>query len=160
MVNSCSASGGFLDHTFDLKEIRLLSHPQTSNRPEVGEHRLAGGLDGRDGAFVLTGHLDELLGTLFSRPAKIQVVPHQMKEGLFADVIARTQEGLPIPSSLLLHEECQSINPFSGRVSKGLFCAWTEDHGDRIDARRIDFLNDHFQGGFFNAISVDQSLQW
>jgi hypothetical protein len=86
------------------------------------------------------------------------MVSYQVEKGLVSDIISGTQDGLPVSAGFGLNNEGQSFHQFASRLSKGIFCAGAEDHGDRVDTCFGDLLDNHFQGSFFDSISVDQSL--
>jgi hypothetical protein len=104
---------------------------------------------------MLAGNLHQLLSAFFSGPTEIEMITYQVEKGLVANIIAGTQDGLPVSAGLRLNNEGQSFHQLASRLSKGIFRAGAEDYSDRVDTCFGDLLDDHFQGSFFDSISVD-----
>lgn len=83
------------------------------------------------------------------------MVADEMQKRLVSDVITSAQQGLSVAVSLLLDNKRQAFDQLARGLAKGVLCTRAQDHCDRFDAGCSHLLDDHLEGGFFNAIPVD-----
>ena len=77
--------GRLLDHGFDLVQARPTGNAMPTHYAVVGEHALACGLDTGDRGLLSLSRLHQLLGTASWLVAEVEVIAHQMDEGLIVD---------------------------------------------------------------------------
>jgi hypothetical protein len=82
-----------------------------------------------------------------------------MQEAIAPSEGSSSQNRIPIAFRLDLRDKANAIHMFPSSPAIGIFISWTDYDADRFDSCRVDFLDNHFQGGFFAAVAVDQPLQ-
>ena len=91
---------GLFQHPLDAIQTAAAGDGRAADGPVVAEHALAGGLHGGDRTVFRPGRLDQLLRASPRLPADVEVVAHQVQEGLPADQRGRAMQGLAIAAGL------------------------------------------------------------
>ena len=150
---------GFFQYPLDAIQTAAAGDGRAADGPVVAEHALAGGLHGGDRTVFRPGRLDQLLRAAPRLAADVEVVAHQVQEGLPADQRGRAMQGLAITAGAGLFDEDQQPRVVAGRFAIDLLAAAADDDAHLLDAGGDDLFEDDLQGRLFHAVQIDEALQ-
>lgn len=86
--------GGFFEDGLDGVEAGGAGEQAAADGAIIGELAFVGGLDGGDGALVLAGDIDQLLGAVAAFVADVEVVADEEQKGVMSDELAGAVDGV------------------------------------------------------------------
>jgi len=112
---------GLFENGVDAIEAGFSRHRLAAYGAEVGEEILARDLHGGDGASGGSGGVDEAFGGAAGFRADVDVVADEVKEGLVANEVARTEDGVSVTAGIALGNEGEADGVFDDELGVGFF---------------------------------------
>jgi hypothetical protein len=120
---------------------------------------LTGGLHRGDRTALAGGDFHQPLRAALALPADVEVIPHQMEEGIAAHKIPGTVDCVAVAQRFGLGDEVQAARVFARHIGVGFLVAGADDQGDVVHPRGDDLLDENAQDRLLHAVPVDEGLQ-
>ena len=142
-----------------LVEPAGVAHAAPADAAVKGQEALVRGLYRRHRALLLLRHLDEVLGAPRLGAGDVQVVAHQVQEGLALAKVAGAVHRVAITERLLLLDKGEPVRIRPRRRGVGRLVSRADHDTDLLDPRAKGLLGENGQERLVHAVAIGQGLQ-
>lgn len=155
----CLSGRGFFEDAADFVEAGAVLDAGAADGAVVGEFTFVGFLDCGDGAGFAAGDIDELASAADGGAADVEVVADHEEEWFSGGEFPGAEDGVAVAEGCVLRDELEAAGVGASGGAVGGFVVWVDDDADFLHTSHDGFLDDDLEGGFFDAVPVDERLE-